>query len=41
MVLQNSQLGKIISGSVQLQWCGEQAYYNDGWHGTWKHDGGV
>lgn len=41
MALQNSQLGKIISGSVQLQWCREQAYYNDGWHGTWKHDGGV
>ena len=39
--LQNHQLGKIISGSVQLQWCREQTYYNDGWHGTWKHDGGV
>lgn len=34
-------LGKPVTASVKLQWCREQEYYEDGWHGTWKMDGGV
>lgn len=33
--------GKIISSSLRLRWCRFQDYYEDGWHGTWKMDGGV
>ena len=33
--------GKIVSISVVLRWCRYQSYYQDGWHGTWKMDGGV
>ncbi len=32
---------KVISASVRLRWCRLQSYYEDGWHGTWAHDGGV
>ena len=24
-----------------MRWCRLQDYYEDGWHGTWKYDGGV
>ena len=34
-------IGKIVTASVRLQWCRVQEYYEDGWHGTWKMDGGV
>lgn len=40
-IIQNNELGKIVSSSVQLQWCRFQDYYEDDWHGTWKSDGGV
>ena len=33
--------GKINTVSVVLRWCRFQEYYEDGWHGTWKNDGGV
>ncbi len=33
--------GKLVSASVRLRWCRLQDYYEDGWHGTWKMDGGV
>lgn len=32
---------KVVSASVRLRWCRTQEYYEDGWHGTWKDDGGV
>ena len=35
------RFGKIITIAVVLRWCRYQNYYNDEWHGTWKHDGGV
>jgi UDP-N-acetyl-2-amino-2-deoxyglucuronate dehydrogenase len=35
------RFGKITLATVRLRWCREQAYYEDGWHGTWKMDGGV
>ena len=31
----------MITASVRLRWCRYQDYYEDGWHGTWKMDGGV
>tara|TARA_Y100001968_G_scaffold324195_1_gene363065 strand:- start:3343 stop:4386 length:1044 start_codon:yes stop_codon:yes gene_type:complete len=33
--------GSIKLCSIKLHWCREQNYYEDGWHGTWKNDGGV
>jgi UDP-N-acetyl-2-amino-2-deoxyglucuronate dehydrogenase len=36
-----NKFGKIVKVSVSLLWCRFQRYYNDGWHGTWKNDGGV
>lgn len=35
------RFGKIVSATVRLRWCRFQDYYEDGWHGTWQHDGGV
>jgi UDP-N-acetyl-2-amino-2-deoxyglucuronate dehydrogenase len=40
-VVSTGRLGKIVSASVRLRWCRYQPYYQDGWHGTWKLDGGV
>ena len=39
--IQNKKLGKIIFCNVRLIWSRNNNYYNDGWHGTWKMDGGV
>ena len=36
-----SRFGAITSLSVRLRWSREQSYYEDGWHGTWRMDGGV
>lgn len=35
------RFGKIVLSTVRLRWCRYQSYYEDGWHGTWKMDGGV
>lgn len=35
------RFGKLVCVSVRLFWCRYQDYYEDGWHGTWKMDGGV
>lgn len=35
------RFGKLVLGSIRLIWCRPQAYYEDGWHGTWAMDGGV
>lgn len=37
----NKRFGKIILATIRLRWCRYQEYYEDGWHGTWKMDGGV
>ena len=34
-------LGRIVSTSVVLRWCRDDAYYADAWHGRWALDGGV
>ena len=39
--INKKRIGKIITSSINLRWCRLQKYYNDDWHGTWKHDGGV
>lgn len=35
------RFGKLVLATVRLRWCRYQDYYEDGWHGTWKMDGGV
>ena len=35
------RFGKLVCVSVRLFWCRYQEYYEDGWHGTWRMDGGV
>ena len=36
------RFGKISHGSVAVRWGHDQAYYDqNGWRGTWAHDGGV
>jgi len=39
--LEQNRFGKIVNISINIFWCRYQDYYNDGWHGTWKNDGGV
>lgn len=38
---EQGRFGKPVLGTVRLRWRREQAYYDDGWHGTWALDGGV
>ncbi len=40
-IVDKGRLGKIVNVSVNLLWCRYQSYYEDGWHGKWKMDGGV
>ena len=40
-IISEGLLGKINMISGRVRWCREQEYYEDGWHGTWKMDGGV
>jgi len=39
--IESGRLKKMVTANVRLQWCREQEYYEDGWHGTWRMDGGV
>ena len=39
--LVQGRFGRIVTSSIRLRWCRYQDYYNDGWHGTWRLDGGV
>jgi len=39
--IDSKKFGKIVTASVVLRWCRFQEYYTDGWHGTWKNDGGA
>lgn len=38
---EKGRFGKLVLGTIRLRWCRLQDYYEDGWHGTWKMDGGV
>ena len=40
-LIKNNKIGRITNFSVKVMWCRYQDYYEDGWHGTWKNDGGV
>ena len=40
-ILLEKRLGKLVTASVKINWCRNQSYYNDGWHGSWLMDGGV
>jgi predicted dehydrogenase len=35
------RFGRPVLATVRLRWCRFQDYYEDGWHGTWRLDGGV
>lgn len=39
--VESGAFGRLISAEVRVHWCRYQDYYDDGWHGTWKMDGGV
>lgn len=39
--VEQNEFGKLVNVSISLLWCRYQNYYNDGWHGKWKNDGGV
>jgi predicted dehydrogenase len=39
--LDKKRFGKIVKVSLSVLWCRYQDYYEDGWHGSWKNDGGV
>jgi len=39
--VEEHRFGAVTSLSVRLRWSRDQSYYEDGWHGTWKMDGGV
>tara|TARA_Y100000389_G_C17458250_1_gene519699 strand:- start:292 stop:1356 length:1065 start_codon:yes stop_codon:yes gene_type:complete len=40
-LITKNRIGRITNFSVKVMWCRYQDYYQDGWHGTWKNDGGV
>ncbi|MGD9079387.1 MAG: Gfo/Idh/MocA family oxidoreductase [Desulfobacterales bacterium] len=40
-VYDEGRFGKLVLATIRLRWCRYQDYYEDGWHGTWKMDGGV
>ena len=40
-VVDDGLLGRIILGNATVRWYRPQEYYEDGWHGTWKMDGGA
>jgi UDP-N-acetyl-2-amino-2-deoxyglucuronate dehydrogenase len=35
------RFGRLVLATIRLRWCRYQDYYEDGWHGSWKMDGGV
>jgi len=39
--LDEGRFGRIFMGGIRVHWSREQSYYEDGWHGTWRMDGGV
>lgn len=40
-IVERNILGKIYHAAICVRWFRPQEYYNDGWHGTEKMDGGV
>ncbi len=40
-IVEKGLLGNVHMISARVRWCRHQDYYEDGWHGTWKMDGGV
>ncbi len=39
--VQAGKLGRLLLGNATVRWYRKQAYYDDGWHGTWAMDGGA
>ncbi len=40
-LIKKGLFGKIVTANIRLRWARYQDYYEDGWHGTWRNDGGV
>jgi len=38
--IENGRIGRVLFGEMILHWFRTKKYYSDGWHGTWKYDGG-
>ena len=40
--IEEQRFGKMVMGTVRVQWCRRQSYYDQAsWRGTWQYDGGV
>ncbi len=39
--LEMGRFGKLTHAVASIRWYRDQAYFEDGWHGTWSQDGGV
>ena len=40
-LVEDGKLGRLVLGNATVRWYRPQAYYEDGWHGTWAMDGGA
>jgi UDP-N-acetyl-2-amino-2-deoxyglucuronate dehydrogenase len=39
-LVEEQAFGRLVLGTVTMPWWRPQAYYDDGWHGTWRFEGG-
>ena len=39
-LVQEQAFGRLVLGTVTVPWWRPQTYYDDGWHGTWRFEGG-
>jgi UDP-N-acetyl-2-amino-2-deoxyglucuronate dehydrogenase len=39
-LVEEQAFGRLVLGTVTVPWWRSQAYYDDGWHGTWRFEGG-
>jgi UDP-N-acetyl-2-amino-2-deoxyglucuronate dehydrogenase len=37
----DGRFGRLLLGNATVRWFRPQEYYEDGWHGTWRMDGGA
>src|SRR5881275_2736370 len=39
-LVEEQAFGRLVLGTVAVPWWRAQTYYDDGWHGTWRFEGG-
>jgi UDP-N-acetyl-2-amino-2-deoxyglucuronate dehydrogenase len=39
-LVEEQAFGRLVLGTVTVPWWRAQTYYDDGWHGTWRFEGG-